>query len=351
MTNRENTLRAISFDYPEHIPMIFHINDACWKHYPQEALFELMESHPLLFPDFKRPEGIFLPSYINCAKKDQPYTDDWGCLWQTTEDGITGTVVRHPLADWEAFSDYQIPDPSKCMGIGAIDWEKERSRIRDLKKQGIFAPGGLRHGHTFLQICDIRGYENVIFDMMDEEPELPRLLDAVVDFNLYIIQQYLDMDVDMITYAEDLGMQSGPMLSPADFEKYIVPCYKRMMAPAKEKGIPIHMHSDGDIRTLLPFILESGVQAMNLQDLVNGVDWIQENLKGNVCIDLDIDRQKITPYGSPAQVRELIHEEVSKLGSKKGGLMMIYGLYPGVPLENAKTLMDAMEEYAFYYSK
>ena len=28
---------------------------------------------------------------------------------------------------------------------------------------------------------------------------------------------------------------------------------------------------------------------------------------------------------------------------------MIYGLYPGVQLENIKALMDAMEHYAFHY--
>ena len=29
---------------------------------------------------------------------------------------------------------------------------------------------------------------------------------------------------------------------------------------------------------------------------------------------------------------------------------MIYGLYPGVPLENVRALMDAMEKYATYHS-
>jgi len=41
---------------------------------------------------------------------------------------------------------------------------------------------------------------------------------------------------------------------------------------------------------------------------------------------------------------------VEKLGSRRGGLMMIYGLYPGVPFENAAALMDAMEKYLFHYS-
>jgi len=41
---------------------------------------------------------------------------------------------------------------------------------------------------------------------------------------------------------------------------------------------------------------------LNLQDMVNGIGWIKENLKGKVCIDLDIDRQRITPYGTEKEV-------------------------------------------------
>ena len=56
------------------------------------------------------------------------------------------------------------------------------------------------------------------------------------------------------------------------------------------------------------------------------------------------------PLDLTKQIDDLIKEEVEKLGSKQGGLMMIYGLYPGVPIENIKALMDAMEKYAIYYS-
>lgn len=346
---RETILKAIRFENPDYIPMNFVINASCWKAYPQEALLELIESHPFLFPDFVRPELPYMPNYANVARREQPYVDDWGCLWETTTDGITGTVTKHPLDDWAKFSSYSIPDPTKCMGIGEIDWEKERQRIAERKRNGRITMEGLRHGHTFLQICDIRGYENVIYDMMDEEPLLPELLDKIVDFNMYIIRQYLEMDVDIVTYAEDLGMQVGPMVSPECFEKYILPCYKRMLQPAKEKGTMIHMHSDGDIRDLVPLLLDGGVEIFNLQDLVNGIDWIAENLKDKVCIDLDIDRQLITPFGAEEEIDRLIREEVEKLGSPKGGLMMVYGLYPGVPLKNVKVLMDAMEKYAFYY--
>ncbi len=92
------------------------------------------------------------------------------------------------------------------------------------------------------------------------------------------------------------------------------------------------------------------MEVINLQDLVNGIDWIAERFAGRTCIDLDIDRQSITARGTPDQVDQLIREEVGKLGRKAGGLIMIYGLYPGVPLANVEALMNAMEKYALHFS-
>ncbi len=34
----------------------------------------------------------------------------------------------------------------------------------------------------------------------------------------------------------------------------------------------------------------------------------------------------------------------------EGGLMLVYGLYPGTPLENARAVMDAMEHYSDYHT-
>lgn len=226
-----------------------------------------------------------------------------------------------------------------------MDWETVRAAY-DATPDELHM-GGLRHGHTFLQLCDIRGYENLIFDMVDEEPQLWKLIDMVEQFNMGIVRHFLDCGVDVMTYAEDLGMQNGPMLSPAHFRKYVKPSYTRLIRPALERGIPIHMHSDGDVRMLADDILQSGVQIFNLQDLVNGIDWIRDRLAGKICIDLD--RQKITRFGTPKDIELLIREEVTTLGSPQGGLMMIFGLYPGTPLENVTAVMDAMERYMTYF--
>jgi uroporphyrinogen decarboxylase len=171
------------------------------------------------------------------------------------------------------------------------------------------------------------------------------------EFNTGLVRNYIKHGkAEWMGFAEDLGMQRGPMLSPQNFTDYIQPSYRRLMNMAHAAGCIVHVHADGDLRALMDDLLDCGVDVLNLQDLVNGIDWIAQHLVGRICIDLDIDRQHITPYGTPARIDALLREEVEKLGSRQGGLMMIYGLYPGVPLANAKALMDAMERYATYYS-
>lgn len=346
----DNFTRAVRFERPDHIPMRFAINGSCWHHYPKEVLWELMEDHKLLFPNFKRPSDDWMPNYALTARKDEPYTDPMGCVWVTSDDGIVGSVHDHPLEDWSAFgTTWKIADPNTTDGLYKVDWEAREKKWAEIKANGGTFGGYLRHGHTFLQLCDLRGYENLLCDMFDEEPLLDVLIEQLTDFNLVLVNRFIKNGCSTMRYPEDLGMQVGPMLSPEMFQRYIKPAYKKLMKPARDAGIPIHMHSDGDIRTLVDDIIGSGVEIINLQDLVNGIDWIAEKFKGKVCVELDIDRQKITPYGTPAQIDALIREEVSKIATPEGGLCMIHDLYPGVPLENVKALMDAMEKYAFYF--
>ena len=347
----DNLTKAIRFERPDYIPMKFVINGACWHSYDKNALFDLMEEHKLLFPNFKRPNSDWKPTYSLVSRKDAPYTDPMGCTWVTSNDGITGTVKHHPLSDLSAFkTTWNIPDPNVCDGLYTVNWEEREKKWAELRKNGGSFRGGLRHGHTFLQLCDLRGYDALIFDMVDEEPYLFELIEMLEDFNLSIVKRFIRNGCSSMAYPEDLGMQKGPMISPEFFKKYIKPSYQKLMKPARDAGIPIHMHSDGDIRELVDDLVDSGVEVINLQDLVNGIDWIANRFKGKVCVELDIDRQLITPYGTPEQIDALIREEVEKLGSPEGGLCMIYGLYPGVPLENVKALMDAMEKYSTFYS-
>jgi Uroporphyrinogen-III decarboxylase len=342
MTQRENILRAIRFERPDYIPMTFAMSGSWWHYYNPEALFELLESHPLLFPNYVRPATYQKPTTYELPKR-RLYKDEFNVLWEDAIEGIRGVVKEHPLADLDKLADYKMPSPP------VIDLDRIKSNVISAKNSGQFTTAGLEHGHTFLRLVDLCGYEKVLFSLYDDDDNMKKLIAMLEEYNYTFIDSYVKADYDMISYPEDLGMQTGPMISPYLFKKYIKPTYQRLMKPARDAGLIVHMHSDGDIRDLADDLIDGGVQVLNLQDLVNGLDWIKKNLSSKFCVDLDIDRQNITVFGTPKQIDHLIREEVTQLSSPMGGLMMIHGCYPGPPIENIKALMDAMEKYMRYW--
>jgi len=343
MTSRENMLRTIRFERPDHIPVVFSVNPSVYFAYEPEAIIELLESHPKIAGKGAVNYQLIEMKKNNVGMKDTQ-TDMFGVEWEGSIDGIRGVVQTHPLADFSKIRAYKLPD------LPVFDLAGDRERVAAAKAAGHFTSAGLPHGHTFLRLTDLCGYENTLMGMADDDEDLKLLIRKIEDYNAAFTDHWSRVGYDMIGYAEDLGMQIGPMISPALFRQYIKPSYQRLMKPARDAGTIVHMHSDGDIRALADDLIDGGVDILNLQDLVNGIDWIRERFAGKMCIDLDIDRQNVTVFGSPADVDALIREEVEKLSSPAGGLMMIYGWYPGTPLENVRALMDALETYMFYWS-
>ncbi len=343
MDSRENLLRALRFDHPDRVPVVFHVNDSCWEHYNREELYGLMVRHAALFPDLEPYEETAFPEYPEYARADQAFVDPWGCRWETSMNGIIGAVTRHPLSDWDALPSFVPPDPEYTTHWSPIDWKQAAESQSSVGFFSQLTSADIGHGHTFLKMIDIRGYEAAILDMADDDSRIRQLIEMITEFNYGLVSRYVDrVGVELLGYAEDLGMQIGPMLSPDQFRRYIKPAYEQIMRPTQRADAIVHMHTDGDIRSLAGDLLEIGIDALNIQDLVNGIEWIRDNLRGKVCIDLDIDRQNTTVTGTPDEVDALVAYEIARLGDSAGGLLLIYGLYPGVPLKNAETLMESL---------
>ena len=50
--------------------------------------------------------------------------------------------------------------------------------------------------------------------------------------------------------------------------------------------------------------------------------------------------------GSPREIDAYVRDMILELGSRKGGLMFIAGVYPDVPLRNIDALASAFEKYS-----
>jgi len=152
------------------------------------------------------------------------------------------------------------------------------------------------------------------------------------------------LEMDRFLKAFELSWARDSEIFPERFRKYLAPAYSKMFTPAREKGVHVLLHSDGHIIEVADDLIRAGVTILNPQDLVNGIENIQRRLKGKVCIDLDIDRQRTVPFGTPREVKRHVHKIVSALNEPTGGFMITVGIYPPTPIENIEALCEALEE-------
>lgn len=353
LTNRENFLRNASLEGHEWIPQHVNLSQAYW-HEAREDLEDICLRHPVLFPDFEKGKTDF-DSGIR-SEDQRREVDAWGCEWEYRLDGLLGLVTGHPLADWANLETWKPPEPP------VFDAQKRRELAEKRARDEIISCDS-EHGFLFMRLYYLRGFDNFMMDVASQDPRLDRLVEIVAGYWERVFRPHIEAGIDLLSTADDLGTQTASMLGPDHFRRWLLPTYKRLFlpartpatagsvagGPARRAGAHVFMHHDGYIMDIMDEIIESGVSIVNPQDLVNGIDNIAREVKGRVCIRIDIDRQQVLPFGSPGDVRELVKEEVMKLGSPAGGLEMVVGIYPPTSLENAEALFSALEEYRTYW--
>ncbi|MCD6291261.1 MAG: hypothetical protein J7M34_12215 [Anaerolineae bacterium] len=267
-------------------------------------------------------------------------TDAWGCRWHYPGQYLDGQVVSHPLDDWSKWRTYRSPDPADY-----TDWDRARADAAEARRKGQLVIGHIEHGFFYLRLSYLRGFENLMLDIADNRPELHELIAVITDYWAEVVRRWIEIGVDMIVFGDDLGHQNALPMRPDRWRDLILPTYRRLFAPCREHGIEVYLHTDGYIVDIIPDLIAAGVTVLNPQDLVNGLGSLKRLAWGKTTLDLDIDRQHITVFGTPAEIREHIANCIRTLGSPRGGLMLIYGAYPGTPVENIGAVIQAMQEY------
>ena len=312
------------------VPCRVSINHTIWERY-EERLEQLRQECPHV-------------SVSGGSGKDSPRAEEhqsrdaWGCLWHFPGMGFDGQVIEHPLDSWEKLAMWQPPSAE----------ERAQAIKKEAKERPEGEPprqAGLEHGFLFLRLTYLRGFQNFMLDVAEENPKFYELRDRVADYWYQITRAHLDSGATHVGGGDDLGLQDRLPMAPDTWRKLIKPAYSRIFGLARERGATVHLHTDGYIVDLIPDLIEVGVTELNPQDLVNGLDNLVRLAKGKVHIALDIDRQSVTVFGTPEEIDVHIETCVRALGSPGGGLSMIWGVYPGTPIENIEATVRVMDKY------
>jgi len=306
-----------------------------WKEYGDERLKWLEGFSPHVSVGIGRSPG---------REAYYEQTDNWGCRWVYPLSALDGQCIGHPVASWSDLKTYKPPDPDEF-----TDWEKARKNFEQVKANGNAARAGTDHGFIFLRLTYLRGFQNFMLDVAEKRPELDELIGIIEGYWFEVARRWVEVGADVISFGDDLGLQDRLPISPASWRTYIKPSYRRIFSYCRSHGVHVHLHTDGYIVDIIPDLIECGVSILNPQELVNGLEVLRRLAWGKVYLDLDIDRQRITVFGTPDEVDAHILNCVRTLGSPTGGLKFIWGVYPHTPIENIEAAVRAMDRYATYW--
>lgn len=186
------------------------------------------------------------------------------------------------------------------------------------------------------------------------EPEKAhKFLDKLVELHLSNLEKYLGAVgpyIDIISFGDDLGMQTGPQISPAMYQEFFKPRHKAMWTKAKELAdVKVMLHSCGGIRGLLPDLIEAGMDAVNpVQITCAGMD--AEGLKREFGRDVTFwgggcDTRWILPNGSPEEIRKHVREQVDILAPGGGFVFQqVHNALANVAPENIAAMIDEVRK-------
>jgi uroporphyrinogen decarboxylase len=333
MDGRERVTRAIEFAGPDRLPIRHILLPGALLHHGR-ALQALLARYP---EDFS-PTGYREAAEYG-ERVGEGQADAWGAIWVRESDEHKGLVVGHPLASWDDLDSYRFPDP-----LEAGDWSRVDETLRR-ERRGRYV---LVDGDTLFQrMFYLRGYEALMLDLAEGRPEAAHLRDRIVDFMLRKVERWLGFPVDGFQFRDDWGTQQALMIAPDLWRAFYKPAYRRLFAAVRSAGKHVFFHSDGQIRAIIPDLIEIGAQAINPQVRVVGHDYLRREHGGRVCFVGDVDRQHVLPFGTPEEVAAYTRREIEALGSFEGGYIGCGELAGDVPLANAEAMLREFAGYAY----
>ena len=173
--------------------------------------------------------------------------------------------------DWERIKAERLqPDLG---GRVPDNWEELIAEYRNRD----YLLGGLQCEHWSGGVVRLVGLEKALLLVRDDPEFLRDIMNDLTDFWVALCDKVLRHVVpDRCTVGGDFCYKAGPMISPAAFREFMFPGFRAISAVMLDYGVPsVIIHSDGDVRQLMPLFVESGVNGLHPFEVTNGQDVVE----------------------------------------------------------------------------
>ncbi|MFO8006101.1 MAG: uroporphyrinogen decarboxylase family protein [Candidatus Brocadiia bacterium] len=347
LTPKERWLAVLSGEQPDRVPLDYWATGEATRrlldHLGCDSMEQLRERLHLDTPVHVGPKYIGPP-----VPEDE---DIYGCRYRTAqyEGGAYRECVHNPLADCASVA--EVEDACRWPSADWYDFSVIPAQLEGNEDRPV-AGGG---SEPFLTYKNLRGQEQAFMDLVLNPELVHHCLDRLFAFRFELTRRIYEQIPGKVTYsyvAEDMGSQTGLLMSLEHIREFLLPRMKRMMDLAHEAGAHVFHHSDGAVMEVLPDLVEAGIDVLNpIQWRCDGMDRqvLKERFGDRIAFHGAMDNQQTLVYGSVEEVRREVADNIRILGSGGGYILApCHNIQAVSPPENIVAMYEAALELGRY---
>jgi len=339
MTGKERILAAIQGKETDKIPVMLH------------NFMVVAREAGLTMEQFRNDPKVMAMAYIQSVEKYH-YDGILIDIDTVTLAGACGVNVDFPVDDparshkgnlesYDQLDKLVYPDLSSYK-YSAI-WLEATRLLKKHFGDEILIRGNCDQA-PFSLASMIRGTENWMLDFyMTDENLILELLEYCTRVSIQFIELMAQTGADMVSNGDS---PAGPDMIPPDlYEKYALPYEKRVVDAAHEKGLPYVLHICGNTELILPQMMESGADGLEL-DYATDVHKTFEYMRDKTCLFGNVDPSGILALGTPEDVRSTT-KELLDVFSRTNNFVLNSGcaLPPTTPEANIRAFIQTARDY------
>ena len=272
------------------------------------------------------------------------FVDDFGCTWTFVPEAggpmltpglppvVSDITQWEKQVKWPDFSHHEYIEPQKKFmeKYGNVD------KVLHLN---------IGQSCTERLVALLGGYPQAMVALA-EEPEACH--DFLMAFATFTRDRFLKMTqiakIDFVTFHDDWGTERDTFFGPAMMEEIVYEPTKLIIDAIKERGAAFELHSCGKIERFIPYMIDLGIDFVQLQRRANDVPMLKEKYGDRIGFNMyGLENPNNDPLPSGEELTALIRKTVDLYAA--GG-----GFYASVMAPDPKTLWDGTYEL-FYYSR
>jgi uroporphyrinogen decarboxylase len=229
------------------------------------------------------------------------FRDKWGALQISRYGGVPVPTTPPRIETEQDLASYKPPDPAKSPVIEKIRKLKERhpngeKAICCVGESG-WAPAVFLRG----------GLENLLLDFALRPQFVKDLMKIGTEYYCELYRLAAPAGADIVLLGDDYSDKNGPMMSPRQFAELILPCDAAVVSAVKNAGAYCIKHTDGDIRKIMDWLVDTGLDCLGPLEPVPGMELgpILQRYPGKIAVMGNISVDLLSRGSEEDVVREV----------------------------------------------